>query len=121
MSVDFRSIAIDSTTLSPLMDNREKLSMDDVISNYPSGVTVNGFDIVTSGDKSYSVTTFSEDDSKFFFGGTVLTKIVTGWIAAFSGDIEKASDALRDSGGVRMQFSHGRTKNGKDVTMVKII
>lgn len=122
MSVDFRNIAIESTTLSPIMDGRMRLSMDDVISSYPSGVTVNGFDIIhDSKNGDYAVVTFAEDSDKFFFGGKVLTNIVNRWIAAFDGDIEKASSALRDSGGVKMQFSHGRTKNGNNLTTVKII
>ena len=116
MSVDFRNIAIESTTLSPIMDGRTRLSMDDVISSYPNGVTVDGFDII-----HYSVVTFAEDSDKFFFGGKVLTNIVNGWIAVFEGDIEKASSALKDSGGVKMQFAHGRTKNGNNLTTVKII
>ena len=122
MSVDFRNIAIESTTLSPIMDGRTRLSMDDVISSYPNGVTVDGFDIINdSKNGDYSVVTFSEDSNKFFFGGKVLTNIVHGWVAVFEGDIEKASSALKDSGGVKMQFSHGRTKNGNNLTTVKII
>lgn len=122
MPVDFRNIAIESTTLSPIMDGRKRLSMDDVISSYPNGVTVDGFDIIhDSKNGDYSVVTFAEDSNKFFFGGKVLTNIVHGWIAVFDGDIEKASSALKDSGGVKMQFSHGRTKNGNNLTTVKII
>lgn len=122
MSIDFRNIAIESTTLSTIMDGRTRLSMDDVISSYPNGVTVDGFDIIhDSKNGDYSVVTFAEDSNKFFFGGKVLTNIVHGWISVFEGDIEKASIALKDSGGVKMQFSHGRTKNGNNLTTVKII
>lgn len=121
MSFDFRSAAQNATVISKLMEDRTRLTMDDVIREYPQGVTIVGFDIVPSDDKPYSVVICSEAPDKFFFGGSILTKIVNEWAKSYDGDIEKASADLAQSGGVRMQFSHGRTKNGNSLTLVKVL
>lgn len=118
---NFRDTAINTTSLSKLMDGRKKASIDDIISAYPNGITVNGFDVVNNGDDTYSIGIFAEDNGSFFFGGSVFTKIVRAWVAAFDGDVDEASHQLGTTGGVKMQFSHGRTKNGNNITLVKIL
>lgn len=121
MAFDFKGTAVSATTISPIMDNRTRITMDELISKYPGGVTVNGFDMVPSDDNPYAVATFAEDSSKFFFGGSILTKIVSEWVKSFDGDVEGASKALAEAGGVKMQFSHGRTKKGNSLTLVKVL
>lgn len=119
--INFKSTAISATTLSPLMDGRERLTMDSVISKHPDGVTIKNFDIIDSDDKPYAVVTCFEEPDSFFFGGAVLTKIVQQWIRAYDGDIDAASHDLEESGGVKVQFSHGKTKKGNNITMVKVV
>lgn len=121
MAFDFKASAVNATTISPLMDNRTRMTMDAVINEYPQGVTVIEFDLVPSDDKPYAVAVCAECPDKFFFGGSILTKIVNEWAKAFDGDVEGASHALKDCGGVKMQFSHGRTKNGNNITLVKVL
>lgn len=118
---DFRGTAISETSLSPLMDGKERISMDGLISTYPNGVTVTEFDLLSGQQGEYAVCTFAEDSSKFFFGGAILTKIVLKWIAGFDGDCELASHTLKDNGGVKMRFKHGRTKKGQQLTLVEIL
>lgn len=118
---DFREVAIAETSLSPLMDGKERIGMDDLISEYPTGVTVTGFDMLNGEKGEYAVCVFSEDENKFFFAGSILTKIVKKWIQAFDGDIDNASHTLADNGGVKMRFKHGRTKRGQQLTLVDIL
>lgn len=123
MAFNFKDAAIQATTLSELMDNRDKLSIDDVISKHPDGVTIAAFDMIDSGDGSepYAVLVSAEDPKAFFFGGSVMSKICKQWAGAFGGDCKTASAELQAQGGVKVQFSHGKTKKGNSLTLVKVL
>lgn len=118
---DFREVAIAETSLSPIMENKDRITVDDIISNYPDGVTITGFDMLNGEKGDYAVCVYAEDPDKFFFAGAILTKIVTKWIKAFDGDIDNASHTLGDNGGVKMRFKHGRTKRGQQLTLVEVL
>lgn len=117
----FASIARKETTLSPLMENKDKITTDELTSDFPDGVTINGFDIITTNGDSYPVLTFSEDESKFIFGGAIMSNICNGWLEHFEGDIEAANAALKSSGGVKIKFTKSRTKSGNNITLPEII
>lgn len=121
MSNVFASIARKATTLSPLMEDKERMTVDDVILAYPDGVTINGFDIVESGTDSYPVLIFIEDSSKFLFGGTIMNNICRDWLEHFEGDVEGANNALAAAGGVKIKFEKGRTKNGNSLTKAIVV
>ncbi len=121
MANKFANIAKKQTTLSPIMENRTKLSTEELIKQYPNGVTVCEFDMIEIGDESFPVFTFAEDETRFVFGGTVLGNIVYAWVSDYDGDIEGASKALNAVGGVKMRFSKGRTKNGNNITLVDVV
>lgn len=118
---DFRKAAIDSTMLSTLQTDREKISTEELISSFPDGITVNAFDFATVQNKTFAVVTFKEDDTKYYNGGTVLTKMCIAWAAGFAGDPETASTALAKSGGVKLKFEESKTKNGNNVTTITVV
>lgn len=123
----FATIAKEATILSALMKGREKISVADVIKNYPDGITVTGFDIIKSNNDnderdSYPIVIFSEDTSKFVFGGTVLNGIVRAWLAHFDGDIEACNKALASYDGVKLKFSRQRSKTGnREYTSIEVV
>ena len=119
--MNFKAIAQETTTLSSLMNNRQKMKMEEVIANYPDGVTVMEFDFITTNSGTFPVCVIKEEPGIFFFGGSVLAKICEAWAGAYGGDIEKASEELCRAGGVKMKFAPGRTKNGNNITTVEII
>lgn len=126
MSNMFANLARKATTLSPLMENRAKMSVQQIIEQYPEGITVAEFDLITTTDNgepvSYPVMTFAEEPDKFAFGGLVMRKIVDSWVAAFDGDIEACSAALKANGGVKLRFAHDTTKDGKrNITTIEVI
>ena len=118
---DFRKAAIDSTMLSTLQSDREKISTSDLIKQFPDGITVNAFDFATIDHKSFAVVTFKEDDTKYYNGGTVLTKMCVAWADAFEGDPESASIALDKAGGVKLKFAEAKTKSGNNVTTITVV
>lgn len=115
---DFKQSAISSTTLSKLMDNREKISTQDIMNRFPNGITVIGIDIIKSVDRrtgelsEYPVYIFAEDDSVFAFGGTVFNGIVQSWLKGFDGNVEACSNALKESGGCKFKITQAYTSNG---------
>lgn len=121
----FTQSAKKQTTLSPVMTGREKVSTDYIV-GFESGVTVTEFDLISmqnaAGETNvFPVLAFAEKPECYFFGGTVVTKIVSEWVSMYGGDIEAASAELKASGGVKMKFRKTRTKNGNNVTSVEII
>ena len=122
----FADLARKATVLSPIIEGKEKISVGDIVANYPDGITVTEFDIVNTTDKdgnpdTYPVFVFAEDTSKFGFGGSVFRTICDNWLDHFDGDIETCAKALNAAGGVKMIFSQTKTKAGRSVTTIKVI
>lgn len=121
MANKFAAAAKKATTLSPIMEGKERLTVDDVISLYPEYITINGFDIISTGMESYPVLTFAEDSGKFVFGGAIMNNICNDWAELCEGDIEEASKQLNMVGGVKIKFEKARTKAGNNLTKPIII
>lgn len=121
--MDFRTIAAEATTLSPLMDGRTKITMEDIKKTYPDGITVIGFDSVPSSDgEFYFIGIFEEDTSKFFNGGLVFTKMCMAWMNNSEGTCESLSNELIKSGGIKLKFDTKKVKDSnRTVTTITVI
>lgn len=122
----FAQLAKKATVLSGIMTDREKMSTEDIINNYPDGITITEFDVVTTPDQNgnpstYPILAFAEDNTKFIYGGKALMDMVTMWLANFEGDIETTSNALKAAGGVKIKMVPARTKQGRNFTRVDVI
>lgn len=120
---DFRSMAKRQTTLSEVMNDREKITTQEVIERYPDGITIVAFDYIQSKKSKgkYPVFNFSEDMTVFCNGGTVLDRIFTDFVNAMDGDVAAASNELRRQGGLQVKLSNGKTKAGDGLVMVEVI
>lgn len=117
----FANIARKTTTISSLMEGRDKMETRDIIAKYPTGITVYAFDMIKSSEEdSYPVFLFKEEPNKFAFGGAVFKSIVESWLNQFDGSVEDCSAALGASGGVKMIFKSAVTKNGRSITTIVI-
>lgn len=116
----FAKSARKATTLSPLMENREKMPTEEIINKYPDGITVTCFDIIGTGENAYPVFIFEEEPDKFAFGGYVFKQIVDAWVNQFEGAIDDCANSLKASGGVKMIFKTSTTKNKRTVTTIEI-
>lgn len=121
MANQFVKVAHRATTLSQLMEGRDAIKTEDLIRDFPEGITIIGFDIVNAGLSTYPVVIFEEDTTKYYNGGTILANICEGWAALYDGDIESASKSLAASGGVKMRLEQSRTKTGNNITVPHII
>lgn len=122
----FAQLAKRATTLSAIMENREKISTEDVIKKFPDGITITAFDLITTPDangnpSTYPVIAFKEDTTKFIYGGKALMDIVSLWVANFDGDIETTSNALAAAGGVKVKMFPSKTKTGRNFTAIEVI
>lgn len=117
---NFKNRAISATTVSKLMEGRTKISNDELITRYPDGVTVIGFDWMNGDDGKYPVCVFLENPNECFFGGTAMTSICDAWMDGFE-SAEACSEALANEGGVKIRFSKGKTKNNRNFTKADVV
>lgn len=117
-------LAIEQTTLSELLEGREKMTTEDIIKEYPNGVTITEVDMITceikGEENTFPVCTFKENKTSYFFGGIVLKKIIKSWINA-CGTIEEVNKELAISKGVKIQLSYGKTKGNDQIVLIKVI
>lgn len=119
---NFRDLARKATTLSELMENREKIQTSEVIKNFPNGITINAVDVIKTSDAEYPVFTFLEDTNRFYCGGIVLSKIVDEWVEEYKGDLGMLNHDLAESGGVKVKLKEAKTRDGKNnITEVEVI
>lgn len=119
---NFKDLAKKATTLSELMENREKIQTSEVIKNFPDGITINAVDVINTSEASYPVFTFSEDSHVFYCGGVVLSKIVVRWLDEYNGDLGLLNHDLAESGGVKVKLTEGKTHDGKNnITKVEVV
>ena len=119
---DFRNIAVNELSLSPLMSGRSQLKTDDLIGKT---VTVTDFDFATITDKgeqkTFPVMLLAEYPDHYYNGGTLLNKLCIAWASAYDGDYEAASADLHESGGVQLRFRSTKTKSGNNLTSVDVV
>lgn len=119
----FETIARRTVTLSPLMEGRTKMPLSEVIDTYNGCVCVTAFDMIPGHDHNGNQTTYpvlliAEEPESFVFGGAVMKAICEAWVAHFDGDIDSCNAALGKSGGVKVKFMRGITKDGKTINRV---
>lgn len=122
----FAELAKKAVANSSVREGRERMSTDEIIRNYPDGVTITEFDLLTKRNGADIMTfptfAFAEDVTKYFNGGVMLKKIVEGWVARFDGDIEACNAALRAGGGCKIKLlPPTRTGNGNNFVPVEVI
>lgn len=101
----------------PQMEDREKVNIEDIITDYPNGIRVNGVGIITVDNEDIAVFNFEEDPKAFFFGGKVLTDLAKDWITDIgSGDIAKTNEELTKDGGCVLKLERKKNKKGQTYT-----
>jgi len=120
--INFKKIAQDELSLSPLMAGRDQLKTEDLIGQT---VTVVAFDFATITDKgvekTFPVLLLKEYPNHYYNGGTLLSKLCRCWAEAYDGDIEMASSDLAAEGGVQLRFTATKTKSGNNLTAVDVV
>lgn len=117
---NFKDKAKAATASCTLMENRTKISTEELITKYPEGVTIIAFDFLTGDNGKYPVCIFKENENECFFGGSALTDICTSWLDGYDTP-EQASADLRESGGVKIKFIKSKTKNNRNFIKCEVV
>nr|DAV08892.1 MAG TPA: hypothetical protein [Caudoviricetes sp.] len=122
MAINFKEIAQKELTLSPLMAGKTQIKTEDLIGQE---ATIMEFDFATITDKgeekTYPVMLLKEYPERYYNGGALLLKLAIAWASACDGDVEAASQELKNSGGVKVRFRATRTKGGNNLTSVDVL
>jgi len=126
--MDFKKIALDVTTMSALINGRDKMDTEELIKKYPDGITIDFIDNVNmqQEDEEENVWIFvtEEQPNKFTFAGFVLAKIFNNILAEFEGDyaemIETYNSALKEDK-LRVKLERAKTKAKREITKVTVL
>ncbi len=119
MNIFENKVAEMGTTTNRIIDGRQKITTSELIYNWPGGVTVTGFDILTGKKGDYAVISFKEDPARFYSGGKALTEICKSWAEMFN-TIEDANDSLAAAGGARIKLEQTVTRDGRPYIRVTV-
>lgn len=127
--MNFKKIALDATTISELMNGRDKMDTEELIKKYPDGVTIDFIDNVNMSQEdgeAENVWVFvtEEQPDKFTFAGFVLAKIFNNILVEFEGDyaemIETYNSALKEDK-LRVKLERAKTKSKREITKVTVL
>lgn len=126
--MDFKKIALDVTTMSEIMNGRDKMDTEELIKKYPEGVTIDFIDNVNmqqeDGEENVWIFVTEEQPNKFTFAGFVLAKIFNNILAEFEGDcaemIETYNSALKEDK-LRVKLERAKTKAKREITKVTVL
>lgn len=126
--MDFKKIALDATTMSELINGRDKMDTEELIKKYPEGVTIDFIDNVNmqqeDGEENVWIFVTEEQPNKFTFAGFVLAKIFNNILAEFEDDyakmIETYNSALKEDK-LRVKLERAKTKSKREITKVTVL
>lgn len=126
--MDFKKVALDATTMSELMNGRDKMDTEELIKKYPEGVTIDFIDNVNmqqeDGEENVWIFVTEEQPNKFTFAGFVLAKIFNNILAEFEDDyaemIETYNSALKEDK-LRVKLERAKTKAKREITKVTVL
>lgn len=108
----FKTIAMESMTLSDLQNGREPLKTSDITGQ---ALTILDFDMIYASEAKYCCLIFNEAPDKYYNGGLILTKMVESWIDEYGGDFEEAREAYANSDDkVVISLTETKTKKGNN-------
>ena len=126
--MDFKKVALDATTMSELMNGRDKMDTEELIKKYPDGITIDFIDNVNmqqeDGEENVWIFVTEEQPNKFTFAGFVLAKIFNNILAEFEGDyaemIKTYNSALKEDK-LRVKLERAKTKSKREITKVTVL
>ena len=122
----FATMAKKAVANSAVREGRERISTEEILDQFPNGITITEFDLLTKRNgaelQTFPCFGFAEDTTKYYNGGTSLMKVVTEWMAHFEGDLEACNAALKSTGGCKIKLlPQIRTGSGNNFVPVEII
>lgn len=120
--LNLKSIAKKATTIAEIFGDKEKISTEDIIRDFPNGIHIDKIEYVSiDSDKNFWAYTFKEAPYKFAFAGHILGKIFECILEECEGDYAKTYEEFEKSGGLYVVLKNGKTKSGMNVTLVDVL
>lgn len=132
---NFRKVAQNSTSISPIMAGREKLSTDEIVGKT---LSLMAFDVAEIknytnrntgeiSDIEYGVFVFREMPDKYYQAGTVGTRIVNDWLTLYDGESEDVHDQCAElsaevaADNIMLKFTRGVTSRGQNIVKIEVL
>lgn len=120
--MDIKKVIKESLTISPLMEGKEKVTIDELIAR-ETPVVIIGIDPVSIPDKlkgGMSDTYVVATPTEFFFAPTVLVNVFNNLMEAFKGDLT-AINAELERGYVMLSLYKKTNSKGIEYTAAEIL
>ena len=120
---NLKDLAKNAFAIDPILDGRNKITIEDLIAQYPDGVSIDGFSIYQPVNKIYPerpVFSFVEDGTKYFNGGKALKEMVTAWLDSYDNDRVAINEELKKSP-LKVKLEKITLRNGNKFTKVTVI
>lgn len=99
----------------------EYISVNDLIADYPDGVTVTGAFVINTKEGSKRCLTFAEDAYKYFYAESGdVARLYESWLATCNGDINELNDALLVEN-IKIKILKKKTKSNKTYTKAWVV
>lgn len=99
----------------------EYISLNDIIADYSSGITINGAFLRQTADKEFPCFTFAEDSNKYFYAvAGDIARLFDSWLSTCNDDINELNEALRLEN-IKIKIQKVKTKSGKTYTKAWVI
>lgn len=121
--MSLRDIAKSSTSLSELMNGRQKGNLENMCGKQLTIAAVDTMKLYntrTGNSDTIAIINFVEDEQNFYFGGVVWLNIINDWISSCMGDITEVNRQLQQEK-IQVTMSRERTKSGNNITKVTIL
>lgn len=133
--MNFKKVAQKAVTLAQIMEGRDKLDTDDIVEQFPDGISIDEIEYVTiqktekvdkKSDETRTVVDefyafhFVESKDTFSFAGFVLAKIFGACLAECEGDFELLNEELKKTP-LKVKLSNGKTKSKQPITLVTVL
>lgn len=119
--MNLKDKAKNSTALSPYMQGRENIKVDEIIGKE---LTIKAIDniylnnTITGERELVPIIIFEELPDNFIFGGSVWQNIISEWLEDMT--IEEVNENLIQEK-IKVKMEKGRTKKGNNITKVNIL
>lgn len=123
--INFQETAKQEATLAKIMENRDKIETEQIVSDYPDGIHIDEIEKISmqkeEGLEIFWAFHFTEEPDCFAFAGMVLGRIFDRFLEQYEGEVDElATDLKKEPLGVILES--GKTKDGKrNVTTIKVI
>ena len=120
---NLKDLAKNAFAVDPIIDGRNKISVEDLIAQYPDGVSINGFSIYQPVNKIYPerpIFSFVEDATKYFNGGKALKEMVTAWLDSYDNNRSAINDELKKSP-IKVKLEKITLRSGNKFTKVTVV